>query len=558
MFEPSNSKFSAGKLRQKIAIMFGASPTQYRYLLETEKIVEKRALEQKGDSPNLQLIVTCLLCFSISAFFTSMPFFLPMDTFTYALIGITMSMMMIGLWTIPYFDILLSPINYPVIAHTPVSSRTYFLVKLTQVATYTIWILASLNLMPAIGGIWIRGEESSPFQFLFPLVYLPIVFMSGLFTTGVMTVFAGYLTKLYTRQALRSIAQYAQFIFPVLFPAVLVTLPHLLPSLPKDKLTSALKWFYALPNGWFAGMVSLVLGQIERHFLILAGLAVVSTLFLVLVPLRSIAKSYSEYLSYLLESGSRQKSKLRVKTSLFARMFRNRTIRAGFCLSRAYMCRDKHILRQFFASFGTVIMLIVLFARDSSFYMTWPHDTNAIGLSPGFSGMFYFVGISAITGFISPVKCSEHYKASWMLTLTPVPVPKDLWRGVQATTILCIVAPCTLLMLCIATIFWGILGIFYILPVLTILLYFVILYPKPESGLPLAEEFVHRQVAGDGCLPMIASIHIIGFFVGIQLLTFWLNVWVYYGFYCVTVIGGLIGFVYFLRKNKRVEATLDA
>ena len=543
---------------EKIVERFCDAPTQYRHLLRTEKLVEKRALEGKTDLSNLSLVVTCVLCFTISAFFTSMPFLLPMDTFTYALTGITISMMMIGLWMVPYFDILLIPINYPVIAHTPVSSRTYFLVKLTQVATYAVWLLASLNLMPAIGGIWIRGEESSPFQFLFPLVYLPLVFMSGLFTIGVMTTFAGYLTKLYTRQALRNIAQYAQFIFPALVPTVLVILPLLLPSISKDKLMFALKWFYALPNGWFAGTVSLALGQIERHFLILAGLAIVSTLFLVLVPLRSIAKSYSEYLSYLLESDSRQKSKLRVKTPLFARMFRNRTIRAGFCLGRAYMCRDKHILRQFFASLGTVIILLVIFARDSSSYMTWPHDTNAIGLSPGFSGTFYFVGMSAITSFISSVKCSEHYKASWMLTLTPVPVPNDLWRGVQATTLLCIVAPCTLLMLCIATIFWGLLGIFYILPGLTILLYYVILYPKPESGLPLAEEFVHQQVAGDGCLPMIASIHIIGFFVGIQLLTFWLNIWVYYGFYCVTVVGGLTGFVYLLRKNKRVEETVDA
>ena len=534
---------------EKIAIMFGASPTQYRQLLEIEKMVEKRAFERKDGLPHLSLALTCAVCFIISVLLTFVPFLLPMDTFTYALTGITMSMMMIGIWTIPYFDILLSPINYPVIAHTPVSSRTYFLVKLTQVATYTVWLLACLNLMPAIGGIWIRSEESSQFQFLFPLVYLPSVFMSGLFTIGVMTTFAGYLTKLYTRQALRNIAQYAQFIFPALFPTMLVIFPHLLPSIPKDKLTSVLKWFYALPNGWFAGIVSLALGQIERHFLILAGLAVASTFFLVLVPLRSIAKSYSEYLSYLLESGGRRKSKLRVKTPLFAKLFRNRTIRAGMCLSFVYLRRDKHILRQFFASLGTIIMLVVLFARDGSSYMTWPHHSNAIGFSPGFSGTFYFVGISAITGFISPVRYSEHWKASWMLTLAPLSAPNDLWRGVQATVLLYIVVPCTLLMLCIATFFWGILGMFYVLPVLTVLFYFVILYPKPLSGFPLAEEFVQQQVAYESLVPFLTSLLVIGVFVGIQLLTFWLNIWVYYGFYFFTVASGLIGFIYHFRKN---------
>lgn len=537
---------------EKIAVMFGASPIQYRYLLEIEKTVEKRALERKDGLPHLSLTLTCAVCFIISVLLTAMPFLLPMDTFAYALTGITMSMMMIGIWTIPYFDILLSPINYLVIAHTPVSSRTYFLVKLTQVVTYTIWLLACLNLMPAIGGIWVRAEESSQFQFLFPLVYLPIVFMSGLFTIGVMTTLAGYLTKLYTKQTLRNIAQYAQFIFPTLFPAMLVIFPHLLPSIPKDKITSALKWFYALPNGWFAGTVSLALGQIERHFLILAGFAIASTLFLVFVPLRSIAKSYSEYLSYLLESGSRRRSKLQVKTPLFARMFRNRTIRAGMCLSFVYLRRDKHLLRQFFASLGSMIMLVVLLLRDSSSYLTWPHHSDAIGLSPGFSGIFYCIGTGIVSSFILPVRYSEHWKASWMLRLAPLSAPNNLWRGVQITALLYIVVPCMLLMFGSATLIWGVLGIFYVLPCLTVLLYYVILFPKPSAGLPLAREFIQSQIAGAGLIPFLASLFVIVAFTGIQLLTFWLSLWLYYGFYCVTVVGGLIGFIYHFRKNREL------
>ena len=163
---------------EKIVERFCDSPTQYRYLLQTERTVEKRALEGKNDLSNMSLAITCVFGFIISVLFTFMPFILSMDTFTYALMGITMSMTMVGIWTIPYFDILLSPINYPVIAHTPVSSRTYFLVKLTHVLTYTLLLLASLNLLPAFGGIQIRAGESSQLQFFFPFVYLPIAFIS--------------------------------------------------------------------------------------------------------------------------------------------------------------------------------------------------------------------------------------------------------------------------------------------------------------------------------------------------------------------------------------------
>ena len=536
---------------EKIVEMLGASPTQYRYLLKTEKLVEKRAL--KGNRfTNLSLGLACALFFFIGLSICTM-LFLSLDVFTYALIGITMSMAMIGIWMIPYFDILLTPINYPIVAHTPVSSRTYFLVKLTQILTYALLLLGSLNLPPAVAGIWIYEKESSQLLYLFPFVYLLIAFMSGFFTIGVMTIFAGYLTKLYTKKSLRNIAQYAQFIFPTLFPMLWILLPRLFSRSVSDgtidKAISVLKWFYALPNGWFAGAVSLALGEVERQFMVLTGLAVASTLFLVFVPLRSIARSYSEYLSYLLESGDRQKSELRVKIPLFARMFRNHTIRAGLCLSATYMCRDKHMLRQLFGMFGAIIIIVVVFAQDEVFSLNWIRDAYAIGFSPGFSMMFYFVGTGFINCLILPVRYSEHWKASWMLVLAPLAAPRDLWRGVQATAFLYIVVPVTLLTLCIATVIWGVSGIFYVLPGFTVLLYYVIFYPKPLSNLPLAEEFVQKRMATGAWIPFLCSALAVVVFVGIQFLTYLLNIWVYYGFYCITVLSGLIGFVYFLRKK---------
>ena len=202
MLETSNSKFLTYKLRQKIVEMLGGSPTQYRYLLNAEKLVDKRATQGKVKFGNLSLGMTCGFCFIMSALVATMPLLLSTEisTFTFTLLNITLSMFMVGLWTLPYFDILLNPINYPVVAHTPVSSRTYFLVKLTQVLTYAVMLLASLNLLPAICGIWIRVGETSQHQFFFPFVYLPVAFISGFFAIGVMTAFAGYLTKLYRKK----------------------------------------------------------------------------------------------------------------------------------------------------------------------------------------------------------------------------------------------------------------------------------------------------------------------------------------------------------------------
>ena len=70
--------------------MLGASPTQYRCLLQTEKLIEKRALEGKNISVNLSLAAGWFFCFIISIPLTAIPLFFPIDIFSYALMGITL------------------------------------------------------------------------------------------------------------------------------------------------------------------------------------------------------------------------------------------------------------------------------------------------------------------------------------------------------------------------------------------------------------------------------------------------------------------------------------
>lgn len=542
---------------EKIAGLLGASPTQYTHLLQTEKIVEKRANEGKHPFYNLSFGLPCVIAFLLSCLSGLVISLVPIDVFTYSLIGTTMSMLMIGVWTLPYFDILLSPVSYPVVAHTPVSSRTYFLVKLTQLLTYVVLLLVCLNLIPSICGIWIRGEQSSHLRYFFPIVYLPIVFMSGFFTVGVMTAFAGYLTKFYSKKGLRAIAKSAQFILPGLLPGLIILLPR---DISADKIVLFVKWLYILPNGWFAGTVSLVLNTVQRpefiRDLILGGIAIVSTLFLIFIPLRSIARSYAGYLGYLLESGSRQRDKVQMKLPFLARFFQSRDVYAGFCLSAAYMRRDRHILHQFASSvIGGGLLIGIYFARDM-LPIEWIKYSYTLGLSPGFTIFFVILGVDFVTGFLNSVRYSDHWKASWMLSLPPLRVPHDLWRGVQAASLLYIIVPFTFLMFCIATVFWGLTGGLFVLPGLTLALYSIVLFPKPRSGIPLSREVIIKN-RGSNLLLFLISLFASGILVGIQFVASLIHFWVYYGVYFVIVVGGLIGFIKFYKKESMKE-TSDA
>ena len=51
---------------ERIIEMLGASPVQYRLLLKTEKLVDKRALEGRNDLSNMSLALTCVVGFIFS------------------------------------------------------------------------------------------------------------------------------------------------------------------------------------------------------------------------------------------------------------------------------------------------------------------------------------------------------------------------------------------------------------------------------------------------------------------------------------------------------------
>ena len=138
----------------KIAEMFGADPMHYRQLRKVEKAVTNRAADAESERgfARVSLGITCFICLIFSAAIAMAVFFQPLDIFSYTFL------------ILPHFDIILSPTNYLVVSHTPVSSRTYFIVKLTQLLTYAVLLLGCLNLLPAIFGLW--TEEQNRF---FPL-----------------------------------------------------------------------------------------------------------------------------------------------------------------------------------------------------------------------------------------------------------------------------------------------------------------------------------------------------------------------------------------------------
>lgn len=541
----------------KIAQIYGVDPAHFRQLIKLDKTVTKRA---KGDKQGFAQFSYGLACGFYVLMGIPVVFILlarsldaPLEGFEFALIALSYTMVMGAFLSYSRLEFIFNPTDYLVLAHTPVSSRTFFLAKLTRLLSSTAVMLGCLNLLPAIAGCW--TAERNP---LFPVVYLPISLIAGFLSVGLLTVITGYLTKLYSNKWMRNVARYAELAFPILFPLVYVIGPRLLPELGlvSNKALPFLTAFYLLPNSWFAGMVALGLGRVNSVFVILTVIAIAATALFVVGPLRHVPKGYSKYLTSLLESRRTQKSQLKLRTSIVSRVFKRRETRAGADFVFAYLRRDRRTQLRVFSALGTPVIFLVIFLQDNPVW-DWIGKPFTIWLALGVSAFFFFGCSTMVSSFLGQIRYSDHWKAKWMFRCAPLAVPHALWRGTLATTFVYILLPYTLLLTVAATIFWkGFWGIFYLLPGLSALLVYTGCYPKPSSGLPLCEQFIQsgwnmEQVRF--LIRFVCTQLLFGAILAIQFVMYTLNLGLYIGSYAVIVIAGILIFLHTFNKKQEGE-----
>ena len=157
----------------KIAQIYGVDPSHFRQLLKLDKAVTKHAQGDKQGFAQFSYGLACCIyvLMGIPVAFIPLARMLdaPLGGFDYALIALSYTMVMVAFLSYSRLEFIFNPIDYLVLAHTPVSSRTFFLAKLARLLSSTTVMLCCLNLLPAIAGCWMA--ERNP---LFPVVYLPI------------------------------------------------------------------------------------------------------------------------------------------------------------------------------------------------------------------------------------------------------------------------------------------------------------------------------------------------------------------------------------------------
>lgn len=525
--------------------ILGADPHQYRLLLKTDKLVRTRRESAKGflsDSPALLVAL-----YAISSIFISLSAF-ALDRFSFTLLTLFVSMTLMAFTVISRLEVVINPTDYRMLAHLPISSRTYFLVKFTRVLLYVVVFVGVLNIPPAIFGVW---SKNAPI--LFPAIYLPISFMATFFVIGLVSAFYGYLIKLYRWEKFRDLVAYSQLLFAILVPLSYYLLPLLISMLriagvDSDHITTS-KWIYLLPYSWFAGLVHLTLGEIQAHFLYLSILAVVSTVLLVVIPLGRISLKYSEHLSFLLESSNTVRKVSRARHKRLATFLKNTETRAGFELVSIYLKRDRNTKTRLFAKLGVSLAVVVPMIPTIPELMGRPFS---IGLALGVPIYSFCVCAYGVSCLLSILRFSEDWKAAWIFTTVPVESYDGFFKGAKLAIIAYFIAPYFIILTGISVFLWSpFAAVVYILPSLMGSLYYLSFCWASMVTLPFSQEPQERKGIDD-LVTFVLGLIVFSGVLGIQYIAYQFHIYLYITVYTVT-----IGFGVILSKRRERPAKVN-
>lgn len=219
----------------------------------------------------------------------SVPGLLLSGTLTLAAVGTLVCSVIL----LEFHAVVISPDDYAILGHQPVSSRTYFLVKVTNVLTHT-------GLMGALIG--------GPSVFPFLSGHGPAVAAAWLAalagtvmatTVGVISVYAA-LFRWVAPDRMSRMLSYAQLLFMSVFAVGVLFSDEILAALLSVEIDE--RRLLLLPPAWFASLLTLASGEWNAGAVLAVLAAVASTGAFLHFASRRLSLAYSERLGALLSA----------------------------------------------------------------------------------------------------------------------------------------------------------------------------------------------------------------------------------------------------------------
>ncbi len=435
---------------ERVARRFGIDPHQYWHLLRISLLVDfRRQSAVASDQPTRSaLLMTCFV-FGLFSLVLALFAFRTLSSFHYSLLFLAYSMLMIAFIVLSEFGVtIISPDDYVILGARPITSRTYFAVKLSNLLFYVFLIGSSLNIFPAV-----IGAFSDFADWRFPLIYFPVALWAGLFSAMLVVLLYGAVLRTVTYEKFKDVLVYIQVVFSFFVFFGYQLLLRAMPYLEQGQHGGGRRVALLIPPGWFAGLVHVGLGQWERDYLLWAGWGVLMTGVLIGVGVRSFSLEYSQHLAQLhAVTAERRRLRRRVPLRVWERLMGNSPEeRVAFSFVRQMLRRNRTLKLRLYPALGFPIAFLVIGILEKNLA-----DPFLSG-SPVSSVVFFtaLVGPLLVLNFHALLPYSEEHTAAWLFRVAPVRDLSRFFAGAKKAFLVSILLPLSLITGGLFSMFWA-------------------------------------------------------------------------------------------------------
>lgn len=399
----------------------GVDPHHYFALLKLAWRIDMRTsklrfgVRKKGRNPLLIFILTALFYLILGIFFADFSY-RSNDVFFSATLVIGGIMFMLGgMMLVEYNTIIISPDDYHILGYMPISSRTYFFAKLTNLLGYM------LAFTTVLGGptIFVHGMLKNGFALSRGLLAFSAIFGAGLFVSLGAAVLYGGLLRVFSPAKLKNVLAYLQFGVSFVIYGGYIFLPKLLDKYTENASIEKESWLLLLPTTWFASAIEIGYG--ERTLLVWAGAGI--AIFLLILLFRGavsrISLDYAQRIAAFSTQSNTQpilkKNGSSGRKFSFSKLFRQPE---GRVIAKLVYAQFRHDNKFKLSILGIIPLLIVYFYLGlENGTLSDPFVSGTDGLMQFF--LFFFALLMIPLILKQNLEMSDAFEAAWIFYATP-------------------------------------------------------------------------------------------------------------------------------------------
>jgi hypothetical protein len=277
----------------------GVDPVQWRALVRTYLRMDFRAgggatTRSGSDRPRRNPLIGVAIITGLGgAMFATLAIRIPDLLVSATLLTTYGGVNTVMLLLVDFTGLVVSPDDYGVLGHRPVSSRTYFASRLTSILAYIGFISAVLALLPALCyAFWWRLGIAG-----LAATFAAVLLCDISATVIIITVYAMMLTLVHPHRLRRALS-YLQLVSMMgFYVAYYFSLEGFRNSFLFHLSFSDQPWMWGNPAAWFAAFVRLTAGDVPPTVWLASGLALAISLGCVPLAAGRLSLDYAQRLS---------------------------------------------------------------------------------------------------------------------------------------------------------------------------------------------------------------------------------------------------------------------